>query len=161
MMMMMMILTLNVLVHTQMRLNCSCAGKRKKIHALVLADRKLKLHEIADELKLLGGNVFAILHKHLSVRKLCSKCIPRFLTVDQKQQRVEDSKRCLQLFQRNRKGFLRKYVIMDKTWIHHFTPESNKLSAEWAATDERFWDVQGILFIDYLKMEEPSITNIK
>ena len=54
------------------------------------------------------------------------------------------------------------------TWIHHFTLESNWQSAEWAAADESrpkrpktltstgkvlvsvFWDVQSILFLDYL-----------
>ena len=67
---------------------------------------------------------------------------------------------------------------MDKTWIHHFTSESNRQSAEWTAAGECrpkrpktqtsagkafasvFWDAQGILFIDYLVKEEPSIANI-
>ena len=58
---------------------------------------------------------------------------------------------------------------MDETWIHHFTSESYRLSAEWTAAGEShplqsksqtsagkvlasvFWDVQGILFIDYLE----------
>ena len=70
----------------------------KKPHKLVLADRKLKLHEIA-ELKISEGSVFTILHEHLSMRKLCSKLVTRLLTVDQKHQRVDDSERCLQLFQ--------------------------------------------------------------
>ena len=30
----------------------------------------------------------------------------------------------------------RKYVTMDETWIHRFTPESNWQIAEWAAADE-------------------------
>ena len=53
----------------------------------------------------------------------------RLLTVDQKQ-RVDDYDRCLQLFQRIKKGFLRKYVTIKETWIHHFTPESNMQLAE-------------------------------
>ena len=58
---------------------------------------------------------------------------------------------------------------MDETWIHHFTPESNRQSAEWTAAGERrqkqlkmqmsagkvlvsvFGDVQGILFSNYLE----------
>ena len=58
---------------------------------------------------------------------------------------------------------------MDETWIHHFTPESNRLSAEWIAAGETrpkqlkmqtsagkvlasiFWYTQGILFINYLE----------
>ena len=103
------------------------------------------------------------------MRKLYSKWVPHLLTVDQKQQRVDDSKHCLELFQRNKKEFLRKYVTMDETWINHFTPESNRQSAEWTAAGESrpkrpkthtlsgkvlvsvFWDTQGILFIDYLE----------
>ena len=72
---------------------------------MILADCKLKLCGIADTLKISEGSVFTILHKHLSMRKLCSKWVPRLLTVDQKQQRVDDSERCLELFQRNEKDF--------------------------------------------------------
>ncbi|EFN78783.1 hypothetical protein EAI_13082, partial [Harpegnathos saltator] len=40
--------------------------------------------------------------------------------------RVDDSAGCLELFQCNRKDFLMRYVTMDETWIHHYTPESNR-----------------------------------
>ena len=141
----------------------------KKVHKIVLADRKLKLREIAEELKISEGSVFTILHEHLSMRKLCSKWVPRLLTVDQKQQRVEDSECCLELFKRDKKDFLRRYVTMDETWIHYYTPESKRSSAEWTAAGESrpkrpktqtsagkvmasvFWDAHGILFIDYLE----------
>ena len=133
----------------------------KKFHKLVLADHKLKLIEIAEELKISEGNVFTILDEHLSMRKLCSKWVLCWLTVNQKH-RVDDSEHCLQLFQRNNE-FLHKCVTMDKTWIHHCTLESNWLSAEWTAAGESrpkwpsagkvlasvFWDAQGILFINY------------
>ena len=137
----------------------------KKLHKLILADRKLKLHEIAEELKISEGSVFTILHKHLSMRKLCLKWVPRLLTNDQKQQCVNDSEYCLQLFPCKKK-FLHKYVTMDETWIHYFTPESNQQSAELTAAGEShpkmqtsaskvlvsiFWDAQGILFIEYLE----------
>ena len=85
-------LTLNAVVQTQMMLNSQVAQirqlswktQKKRLHKLVLADRKLKLHETAEELKISEGSVFTILHQHLSMRKLCSKWVPRFLTVDQK-----------------------------------------------------------------------------
>ena len=44
------------------------------------------------------------------MRKQCSKWVQRLLTVDQKQQSVKDSGRCLQLFQCNKIKFLCKYV---------------------------------------------------
>ena len=149
----------------------------KKLPKLVLADRKLKLHEIAEELKISEGSVFTILHEHLSMRKLYSKWVLHLLTVDQKQQRINNSECYLQLFQCNKKEFLHKYVTMEETWIHLFTPESNQQSAGWTPPDEScskqpkmqtlagkvlasiFWNTQGILFIDYL--EKGRTINIK
>ena len=131
-----------------------------------MADRKLKLPEIADGLKISQGSVFIIFLEFLSMRKLCSKWWLLLLTFDQKWKRVEDSERCLQMFQRNKKESLRKYVTIDETWIHHFTPESNQQSAVWTAAGESCpkwpktqtsagkvlasvcWDAQGILLID-------------
>ena len=46
--------------------------KTKKLHKLVLADRKLKLREIVQEMKILESNILTILHENLSMRKLCS-----------------------------------------------------------------------------------------
>ena len=45
----------------------------KKLYKLVLPDHKLKLREIAEELKISERSEFTILHEHLSIRKLCSK----------------------------------------------------------------------------------------
>ena len=58
--------------------------KTKKVHKIVLADCKLTLREIADSLKISEGSIFTISYEHLSMRKLCSKWVPRLLTVDQK-----------------------------------------------------------------------------
>ena len=150
----------------------------KKLHKFVLANCKLKLREIAEELKISESSVFTILHEYSSMRKLCSKWVHRLLTVDQKQQRVDNSECCLQLFQRNKKEFCVNMWQWIKKRIHHFTLESNRQSAEWTAAGESrlkrpktqtsagkvlasvFWNAHGILFIDYLKKEEPSIANI-
>ena len=103
------------------------------------------------------------------MRKLFSKWVPHLLTPDQKQQRVEDSERCFKLFKRGKKDFLHRYVSIDETWIHHYTPETKRSSAKWTTTGEicpkrpktqqwagkvmasSFWDAHGILFIDYLE----------
>ena len=77
----------------------------KRLHKLILVDRELKLHEIAEELKISDGRVFTILHDRLSMKKLCSRWVPRLLTVNQKQQHIDNSECCLQLFQPNKKEF--------------------------------------------------------
>ena len=71
-------LTLNAVVQTQMILNDHVTQilqlyqkTLKKLHKLVLANRKLKLGEIAEELKISEGSVFPILHEYLSNISLC------------------------------------------------------------------------------------------
>ena len=80
--------------------------------------------------------MFTILHKYLGMRKLFSKWVSRLLTSDQKQQRVEDSERCLELFKRGEKDFLHRHLTMDETWIHDYTSETKRSLAEWTATGE-------------------------
>ena len=84
--------TLNAVVQTQMTLNALVAQiqqlsrktLKKKIHKFVLADRKLKLRDITEELEISEGSVCTILHEHLSMEKLYSKrVLLRLLTVNQ------------------------------------------------------------------------------
>lgn len=89
-------------------------------------DRKLKVHELADIVKISDGSVFTILHERLAMRKLCAKYVPRVLTVDQKQQRVDASGECLALLNGNKIEFYRWYLTMDETWFHYYTPESKR-----------------------------------
>ena len=96
----------------------------------------MKLRELADTVKISKDRVSFILHEHLTKRKLCSKWVPRLLTVDQKRDRVDDSEQCFAMFKRNKPELLRRHVTMDETWIHHFTPESKRSSSEWTAADK-------------------------
>ena len=58
------------------------------------------------------------------MRKLIAKWVPRLLVIDEKRQRVCDSKSCLDLFNRNPSDFLPRLVTINETWIHHYKPES-------------------------------------
>ena len=144
-----------------------CPKHTKKILKIISSDRKVKLQEIADILKISKGTVFKLVHENLSMKKSYSKWVPRLFTLEQKQQRIHDSERCLKLFTRHKKDFLRRYITMDETWIHHFTPELERTSAEWRGEGESrpkrpktqhsagklmasvFWDMHGILLIDF------------
>jgi hypothetical protein len=75
-------------------------------------------------------------HEYLDMQKLCAKWFPHVLTIDQNQQRVDDSEQCLAIFNRNKDEFFRRYITMDVTWLLHNTPESNRQSAEWTERNE-------------------------
>ena len=163
-------LTLNIVVKTNDegsgRLNLAVVPENtNKLYKLVLADRKLKSHEITEELKI-SGSVFTILHEHLSMRKRCSKWIPRLLTVDQKQEH-DDSECCLQPFQCNKKEFLHK---CDNGWnMDPLLHSGVKLAVSWV--DSSRWKLPKVtkdanrmrnVFCSSitLRKEEASIANI-
>jgi histone-lysine N-methyltransferase SETMAR len=134
-----------------------------------LDDRRVKLLEIADMVNISKERVFNILHQHLEMNKLCARWVPRLLTDEQKQQRKDDSAKCLEMYRRNPSEFLRRYITVDETWIHHYTPETKEQSRQWTNRGEPtpkkaktilsagkvmatvFWDSKGLLYVDYLQ----------
>ena len=124
-----------------------------KVHKIDFGDRKLKVREIAVTLKISEGSVFTIWHECLGMRKLFSKWEPHLLTPDQKQQRVKDSERCLELFKRGKKKTKRSSAAW--TAVGENRPKRPK-TQQWAGKimASVFWDAHGILFIDYLEKGE-------
>jgi len=136
---------------------------------MVLDDLRMKVREIAETIGSSKERVGYILYEELDMKKLCARWVPRLLTADQKRTRMEISVHCLERFNKNKTDFVRRFIAMDETWIHHYTPESKQQSKQWteagcsAPKKTRsvpsagkvmalvFWDAEGILFIDYLE----------
>jgi hypothetical protein len=95
------------------------------------------------------------------MKKLCARWVPRLLR-DQKRIRMKMSEQCLGRFNKNKTDLMRRFITMDKTWIHHYTPESKQQSKQWteagcsAPKEKRslkvmasvFWNAERILFTD-------------
>jgi len=110
-----------------------------------------------------------ILHEILGMRKLSARWVPRLLTLDNKRNRETTSEQCLTLFKSNPKEFLRRFVTVDETWIHWYTPETKEQSKQWTSPGEPapkkantvasagkvmatvFWSSQGEIYINYLE----------
>jgi hypothetical protein len=108
----------------------------KKVHKIILNGRNVNLIEIAETLKISKKCIEHIVHEYLDMQKLFAKWLPRFLTIDQNQQRVDNSEQCLAIFNRNKDEFFRRYITMDVTWLLYNTPESNRQSTELTERDE-------------------------
>jgi len=139
------------------------------VHDVVLDDRRIKAEtEIAETIGISKGRVGYILHKVLNMKKLCARWVPRLLTGDQKRTRMEISEQCLERLKKLT-NYVRRFITMDETSIHHYTSESKQQSkqqaeAGWSAPKitrsvssagkfmaSVFWDAEGILFLIILK----------
>lgn len=140
-----------------------------KVHQMVLDDRRIKVREIAEAMKMSKERVCHILNQDLGMRKLSARWVPRLLTLDQKRVRMNISNALLAQFRRNKSEFWRRLITVDETWIHHYTPETKIQSKQWTAKGEPapkkaksvfsagkvmatvFWDSHGVILIDYLQ----------
>jgi hypothetical protein len=65
------------------------------------------------------------------MEKPCARWVPRTLTSDQKHTCMKISEQCLERFNENKTDFVRRFITVDETWIHHYTPESKQQSKQW------------------------------
>jgi histone-lysine N-methyltransferase SETMAR len=103
----------------------------KQVHDMVLDDRRMKMREIAETIGISKEYVGYILHEELDMNKLCARWVPRLLTADQKRTPMKIFEQCLDRFNKNKTDFVRRFITMDETWIHHYTPESKQQSKQW------------------------------
>jgi histone-lysine N-methyltransferase SETMAR len=95
---------------------------------MLLDDRRMKVREIAETIGIWKEPVGYILHEELDLKMLCARWVPRLLTADQKHTRMKISEQCLESFNKNKTDFVRRFITMEETWIHHYTPEFKQQS---------------------------------
>lgn len=109
----------------------------ERIHNAVLNDRRIKVRELVDIVHISDERVRNILHEHLHMKKVSARWVPRLLTMDQKVQRMNISMSSLEIYNRNPSEFLRRYITVDETWFHHYTPETKEQSKQWIEAGTR------------------------
>jgi hypothetical protein len=85
-----------------------------KIHHVVLADRRKKVHEIAEAVTISYERDFHILHNKFDLKSF----LQTFSSLQSREQKRIQSLtpgECLEVFQRNPTDFKRRFVTMDET----------------------------------------------
>lgn len=134
---------------------------------MVMANRRVKIHEVAREMGISYESVRIILHQHLGMSKVSARWVPRMLTPPQKQFRAECCELNLSLMNQN-KDFFSRVVTGDETWVHFYDPETKQESMAWTHKGSPppkkfkvqksagkimatiFWDNKGVLLIEYM-----------
>ena len=74
--------------------------------------------------------------EHLAIKKICSRWIPRNLSIAQKKPRVGWSKEMRQKYDHGASEQVYDIVTGDECWIYAYEPESKQQSALWVFQDE-------------------------
>jgi histone-lysine N-methyltransferase SETMAR len=138
------------------------------VAATVEDDRRRSIKDVAAIHGLTYSTVQSILTDDLGLVKKSARWVPKLLTVDQKEKRVEMSRDFLQLVQRQSMAVLDNIVTMDESAVSFHTPETKKQSKQWVkkgqpgpikarvhATRTKqmvlvFFDAKGVIYTNYV-----------
>ncbi|UYV77455.1 hypothetical protein LAZ67_15001060 [Cordylochernes scorpioides] len=142
------------------------------VRNVVEADRRVTINEIMIRLppgiEIGRSSIVTIMSDVLNFRKVCARWVPRFLSDNHKQQRMEAARAFLEMHRRDGYQRFSRIVPGDESWVYHSTSETKRQSVVWKKPEESapkkakvtisaakvmaivFWDCKGVLLVDYL-----------
>lgn len=98
----------------------NCGGVKNEVLDVIDGDRRLTVREVAQNCEVSKTTVYDILSEDLNMSRVCARWVPRLLTSENLEKRVELSKHFI-------KGLLDKIVTTDESWFHYYDAKINKI----------------------------------
>ena len=100
----------------------------ERVRQIIREDRRRTIDEVSMLVGISHGTRHRIFTEDMKVRRVASKFVPRLLSVDQKQQRLDV---CLDLKENaaNDPSFLWNVITGDETWVYAYDPETKTQSS--------------------------------
>lgn len=138
----------------------------ERVRNLVMADRRLTVREIAEEVGVSKDSAHAILREDLNMNRVAAKFVPKLLSPEQKDLRFDVAQDLLDTANTD-PGFLNTVITGDESWVYGYDPETKRQSSQWKHPDSPrpkkarqvrskikvmltvFFDVRGIVHHEY------------
>ena len=102
----------------------------EKVENLVRGDRRLTVREIAEEVGISKDSAHEILRADLNMRRVAAKFVPKLLSAEQKELRVEVAQDLLDTISTDPE-FLNTVITGDESWVYGYDPETKAQSSQW------------------------------
>src|SRR5215475_1605402 len=103
-----------------------------KVRELIRSNRSLTVREVAEEVSISKTVCHEILTENLGMHRIAAKFVPRLLTGDQKQNRVDVSQELLDRANDD-DNFLENIITGDETWVYGYDVETKVQSSQWVS----------------------------
>jgi histone-lysine N-methyltransferase SETMAR len=100
------------------------------VEAIVKENHRVKVNEIAAHMDMSHGSAHHIVYDVLQFHKVSARWMPRQMTAEFKERRVDACQELLKRFETEGDGLLGRIVMGDETWVHYYQPETKKASEE-------------------------------
>lgn len=145
--------------------------KLEILQNIVQNERRITKQTLAERLKVSYGSIHVML-KQLGIRKLCSRFVPHFLTMEMCANRLMCCQENMKLFELHGNQFLDNILTEDETSLSLYLPDDRRTSAEWKLPGEVatrklksglnhkkafmlsvFWNSRGIIHMDFAEKD--------
>ena len=92
---------------------------------LICANRRITTRELCMEPNI-GCNALEAMVAMLEYGKVCARWVPRMLTQEHKEHRMQVCQDLLNQYEAEGDSFLDRIITGDETWCHHYKPESKR-----------------------------------
>ncbi|KAJ4437644.1 hypothetical protein ANN_17789 [Periplaneta americana] len=138
----------------------------ERVRNLVMADRRLTVQEIAEEVGVSKDSAHAILRDDLNMNRVAAKFVPKLSSPEQKDLRRDVAQDLLDTAN-TAPGFLNTVITGDESWVYGYDPETKRQSSQWKHPESPrpkkarqvrskikvmltvFFDVRGIVHHEY------------
>ncbi|KAJ4426506.1 hypothetical protein ANN_27320, partial [Periplaneta americana] len=138
----------------------------ERVRNLVMADHRLTVREIAEEVGVSKDSAHAILRDDLNMNRVAAKFVPKLLSPEQKDLRCDVAQDLLDTANTD-PGFLNTVITGDESWVYGYDPETKRQSSQWKHPESPrpkkvrqvrskikvmltvFFDVRGIVHHEY------------
>lgn len=86
-----------------------------KVLSLILSDRRLTIRHVSTVLNISNATAHSIITEHIGMHKVSARWVPRNLSPEQKQARVNTCQENLTRLRRNPQDFLARIITVDET----------------------------------------------
>ena len=100
------------------------------IRGVIRGNRLLTVLEVADDVGISIGSFHHIFTEKLQMRRVSAKFMPRLLTEDQKENRIEISQELLANANGN-ESFLKNIITRDETGVYEYDVKTKTQSSQW------------------------------
>jgi len=97
----------------------------ERLDQLVCVNRQIKTRELCTELNI-SCNALEAMVATLEYRKVCTRWVPRMLTQEHKERRMQVCQDLLNQYEAEGNSFLDRIITGDETWRHHYEPGSKR-----------------------------------
>ena len=96
------------------------------------SNRRLTVREVAEEVSISKTVCLEILTENLGIHRIAAKFVPRLLTDDQKQNRVDVNQELLDRANGD-DIFLKNIITGDEAWVYGYDVETKVQSSQWVS----------------------------